>query len=106
MLTDVQYGRSYRCAQINTDGSIGKSTAGNSGIVLPAVRPTFVATPAQALQVIRMSVQWSLFPGATQPETEAVTDNRVVLKLNRRVPLTNTLAFLGAGTNLSGLQGC
>jgi hypothetical protein len=33
-----------------------------------------VATPAQALQVIGMPVQWSLFPTAAKLETEAVTD--------------------------------
>ena len=39
---------------------------------------TFVATPAQALQVIVMRVQWSLFPAATQQETDIC----VLLQLN------------------------
>ena len=43
---------------------------------------TFVATPGQGLQVIGMPVLWSLFPAATQLETEPVTDICVHLKVN------------------------
>jgi len=82
MLTDVQYGCNYWCAQINTASSVGKSTAGNSGWYCLQSDLYFRGHTRTGSASHRDACPVESFSGATQLETEAITDICVLLKIN------------------------